>query len=325
LVMNVLAAWVSWWVLYRAVSGQSAHSWIYPVLAFSVWGIFFTLGTIFVKNRKLLYSVYFLCGAGYIFFVTITLSLLIVALVVLFLILTEKQIKKEVERGIKIDFYHLVSHSLRFFVSTVCIVVAVAYYLSITHRSAPTAISIETKTLETEIDWGLKAVALVLPEDKRAMIDDINNNISVDDFFTKNFVEPESAEVPNELNSATDTTRMIGDAAAVEVKKKMLDKSKRDLAKQLGVDVVGEQPMKYVLMAYIDKTERNFFDYSGTDKFYIPLIFALGLFLTTRILGTAVDILLGILILSLIKLLRVTGVINLRNEQREIAMIEYAV
>ena len=159
------------------------------------------------------------------------------------------------------------------------------------------------------MDWGLKAAGFVLSDDKKSMIDDISSGVTVDDFLSKNFVDPgideNMAAVNNAMPSgATDTTKLIGDAAAGKIKEEMLAKSKKDLSKQLGVDVVGEQPMKNVLMAYIDKTERRFFEYSGTDKFYVPIILAFGIFLTARILGTAVDIFLGLFILGIIRLLR---------------------
>jgi hypothetical protein len=123
----------------------------------------------------------------------------------------------------------------------------------------------------------------------------------------------------------TDTTKIIGDATARKMKDEMLAKSKKDLAKQLGVDVVGEQPMKNVLMAYIDKTERGFFEYSGTDKFYVPVILAAGIFLTARILGTVVDIFLGLFILGIIRLLRKAGVIQVNRVQSEVAVIDYSI
>jgi hypothetical protein len=327
--LNVIAAWASWWVLASAVSGRIEHYWVFPALAFGIWGIFFTLNTIFVRNRTYLYSAYALCAAGYIFFVTISWSLIVIALTVLFLVMTERQIKKEIKRGIKVDFYHLVSHSLRYFVSAVCIVAAVAYFLSITHRPAPDPSAIESKSLEMELDWGLKAASYVLPEDKKEMVDDVANNITVDEFLSKNFVKPGIDENMAAVNNiipggATETAMLIGDATAEKMQEEMLAKSKRDLAKQLGVNVIGEQPMKEVLMAYIDKTERSFFEYSGTDKFYIPVILAFGLFLTARILGTAVDILLGVIILGIIKILRITGVISLNQVQKEVAEIEYS-
>jgi len=328
--LNVAAAWVSWWILAGAISGRIVHYWVFPAVAFGVWAIFFTLATIFVRNRMFLYSAYILCAVGYIFFVAISWSLAVISLTVLFLILTEGQIKKEIKRGIRVDFYHLVSHSLRYFVSAVCIVVAIAYYFSITHRQAPDPLKIESQSLELELDWGLKAISYVLPEDKKALVDEIAGGATVDEFLSKNFVKPgidENMETVNNImpDGPTDTTKLIGDATAEKIQEEMLSKSKRDLAKQLGVNVVGEHPMKEVLMAYIDKTERSFFEYSGTDKFYVPVILAFGLFLTARIMGTAVDILLGLLILGIIKLLRVTGVINLNRVQKEVAEIEYSV
>jgi len=206
----------------------------------------------------------------------------------------------------------------------------VAYYFSITEKPAPSAMVIETKTLETEMDWGLKAAGFVLPEDKKTLVNDIANNVTVDQFLSKNFVNPgmdENMATLNNIvpNGPTDTTKLIGDATASKIKEEMLSKSKKDLAKQLGVDVVGEQPMKNVLMAYIDKTERSFFDYSGTDKFYVPVILAFGIFLTARILGTAVDIFLGLFILGIIKMLRLTGIVEINREQREVAVIDYSI
>ncbi len=329
--LNVVAAWASWWVLAGSITGRIQHYWVFPAVAFSIWGIFFTLSAIFVKNRAYLYSAYALCAAGYIFFVAISWSLVVIALTILFLLATERQIKKEIERGIRVDFYHLVSHSLRYFVSAICIVVALAYYFSITHRqAAPNPSAIESKSLEMELDWGLKAAGYVLPGDKKELANEITNNITVDEFLSKNFVKPgidENIETVNNIipGGATEATRLIGDTAAVQIQEEMLSKSKRDLAKQLGVNVVGEQPMKEVLMAYIDKTEREFFEYSGTEKFYVPVILAFGLFLTARILGTAVDILLGIILLGTIKILRVTGVVNLNRVKKEVAEIEYSI
>jgi hypothetical protein len=306
------------------------HIWLFPVLAFSAWGIAFTLTAIFVKNKMYIH-LSFLAGAiGYPFFLGFSLSLLGLLLAMLLLIFTEIQAKKEIARGITINFYQLVSHTLKYFVTAVCMLIAVAYYFSITDKTAtPTPTFLEAKTLEVEMDWGLKAAGFVLSDEKKSMLDDISNGVTVDDFLSKNFVDPgidENIEaVSITPGSPTDTTKIIGNAAAGKIKEEMLAKSKKDLSKQLGVDVVGEQPMKNVLMAYIDKTERGFFEYSGTDKFYIPIILAAGIFLTARILGTLVDIFLGLFILGIIKLFRMSGIIQVNREQKEAAVIEYSI
>jgi len=331
LALNVAAAWISWWVLAGAIFGTMRHVWLYPILAFSLWAIAFTLSAIFVKNKMYIHASFLAGAIGYPFFLGFGFSLLGLLLAMLLLIFTEIQAKKEIARGITINFYQLVSHTLKYFVTAVCMLIAVAYYFSITNKAAaPTPTFIEGKTLQMEMDWGLKAAGFVLPDDKKSMVDDIADGETVDEFLSKNFVDPGISENMDAVNNAmpanaTDTTRLIGDAAAGKIKEEMLAKSKKDLAKQLGVDVVGEQPMKNVLMAYIDKTERGFFDYSGTDKFYIPVILAFGIFLTARILGTAVDLLLGLLILGIIKLLRKIGVIQVRQVQREAAVIEYSI
>ena len=331
--LNIAATWISWWVLAGSIYGKSAHAWLYPVLAFSFWGIVFALSCIFIKNKTYLYSSYAIGGIGYLFFFKPGWSYVAALIAVLLLIGIEKKVKKEIERGIQIEFYHLVSHSLKFFVTTVCLVVAVAYYFSITRTSEtkPSATVIETNTLAMEIDWGLKAAGYVLPPDKKVLIDDVQNNVTVDEFLTKNMPPPEIniSDPANgtgmATNSPSDTTKLIGDAAVAKIQEEMLAKSKRDLAKQLGVTVIGEEPMKEVLMDYIDKTERSFFESTGSEKFYVPIILAFGLFLTARILGTAVDLLLGLFVLLIIKLLRRFNIVEVKQEQREVAFIEYSV
>jgi hypothetical protein len=323
--LNVVAAWISWWVLAGTIFGQSKHAWLFPSFAFGFWGIAFTLMVILVMSRQHIFASLAAGAAGYFLFFGFGFSAIgLLGMLALF-VFTERATKKEIRRGVSIDFYHLVSHTLRYFVTAVCIVIAVSYYFSITERPQSSALVIEEKTLEMEINWGLKAAGMILPEEKKVLIDDINSNVSVDEFLSKNFIEPEFQETLNENQSASEAAKMIGNTVAIEVKNQMLSKSKRDLSKQLEVDVVGEQPMKRVLMAYIDKTERSFFDYTGTDKFYIPIILASGIFLTARILGTVVDLILGLVILAVLKLLRKTGFVEIGSEQREVAMIEYSI
>jgi hypothetical protein len=329
--LNGVSGWIAWWVLSGAIYGGMRHIWLYPILAFSLWGIAFTLSVIFVKSRKFIYSSFIASSIGYLLFFGLGLSAIGAVLAVLLFIFVDFQTKKEIDRGIKINFYHLVSQALKYFVTTICLVIAIVYYFSISQKSsAPSPTFIETKTLEMEMDWGLKAAGFVLPEEKKELIGEIANNITVDDFLSKNFVKPgidENMAAVNNIvpNSPTDATKIIGDAAAMKIQEEMLAKSKRDLAKQLGVNVVGERPMKEVLMAYIDKTERSFFEYSGSEKFYVPVILAFGIFLTARILGTAVDIFLGLFVLLIIKMLRSTGVVSIRHEEKEVAMIEYSI
>lgn len=328
--LSVAAAWISWWVLASAIFGEIQHVWLYPILAFGFWGIAFTLSAIFVQSRKFVYASIFTGGIGYLIFFGVSLSALGAVLAVLFLIFTEYQTKKEIERGIKIDFYHLVSHTLKYFVTAACLVIAVAYYFSIRESAAPKPTLLEKKTLETEMEWGLKAAGVVLSEEKKEMIDDINGGMTVDDFLSKNFVNPgfdESLAVAKNIvpGGPTEATMIIGDAAAVQIREEMLAKSKKDLSKQLGVNVVGEQLMKEVLMNYIEKTQRSFFEYSSSEKFYIPVILAFGLFLTARVLGTAVDIFLGLLILGIIKIMRTSGIVHIKSQQKEVAVIEYSI
>lgn len=330
LTLNAVAAWIAWAVLAAAIYGKTEHVWLYPILAFSFWGILFTLAAIFVRSKKYFHPSLAAGALGYPVFFGLNFSTLGIFVTLLLLVLTESQAKKEIDRGIKIDFYHLVSHTLKYFVTTVCLATAIAYYFSIAEKPSPSPTLLEKRTLETEMDWSLKAAGLVLAEDKKKMIEDITANETVDEFLSKNFVDPQINESMTMAKSIApggpiEAAKLIGDTTAVQIREEMLAKSKRDLAKQLGVGVVGEQPMKEVLTAYIEKTQKSFFEYSGSDKFYIPLILAFGLFLTARVLGTAIDIFLGLMILGIIKLLRVSGVVSVRQEQKEVAVIEYSI
>ncbi|MFA5871943.1 MAG: hypothetical protein WC858_04485 [Parcubacteria group bacterium] len=328
--LNVIAAWVSWWVLGMSVYGKTTHYWLFPVLAFSFWAIAFVLSCIFLENRRYVYASYIAGALGYPISMGFNWSDATAALVVLTFVLIEIQTKKESKRGVKIDFRHLVSHALKYFVTIVCVVIGIAYYFSITNKPAPTASAIEAKSLETEIDWGLKAASFVLQDDKKALIADISSGMTVDEYFKKTMGEQDfsqyaAKEDGSAAGDSNATAKLIGDATALKIQEQMLEKSKKNLSKQLGVTVYGEQRVKDVLIAYIDKSERSFFEYSNTDKFYIPIILAFGIFLTARILATAVDIFLGLSILLLIKLLRRFNVIEIKQEQREVSFIEYSI
>lgn len=329
--LNIIAAWISWWVLASAIYGRTDHPWLFPILAFSLWAMFFALGCIFISNRKYLFSCYTISGAGYLFFIVPGWSFTAIPLTVLFLILTEYQIKKESERGMKVDFYHLASHSLKYFVSIVCLTISISYYFAIYDQASPTATGIEKATIKTEIDWGLTAAGYVMSDENRKLTGEVRNNVTVDDFLSKNWIDQNAAKLQDAQNwennqyQPSDTAKMIGTATAEQIKQEMLAKSKKDLSKQLGVPVVGEMPVKDVIAAYIDKTERNFFENSGSYKLYLPIILAFGLFLTARILGTAIDLLLGLLLLGIIKILIFTSVVNIKKETREVGIIEYSI
>jgi hypothetical protein len=327
--LNVVAGWIAWWVLASSIYGRTTHSWLYPVLAFGFWGVVFILSCIFLKNRVYIYSSYAVSGLGYLFFIKPGWSYIVAVFAILFFIAIEKQVKKEIERGVKIDFYHLVSHGLKYFVTTICLLIAVSYYFSITTSPTFSASIIEKGSLEMEMDWGLKAAGFILSDDKKDLIEKIESGITVDEYLMENIKnrESENIDIVSQSISAdpSEVTKLIGDTTALKIQEEMLSKEKSKLSKQLGVNVLGEQPVKEVLMAYIEKTERSFFENTGSEKFYVPVILAFGIFLTARILGTAVDIFLGLFVLLLIKILRFTGVVSIRHEEKEVAMIEYSI
>ncbi|OGI26084.1 MAG: hypothetical protein A3J76_03985 [Candidatus Moranbacteria bacterium RBG_13_45_13] len=87
----------------------------------------------------------------------------------------------------------------------------------------------------------------------------------------------------------------------------------------------GEEKVKDILVEYVDKSQSDFFERSAGLRMYLPVIMALALFLTARILATIVDIFLGFVILALIRLFRKFGMIGIKKEMREAAVIEYSV
>jgi hypothetical protein len=330
--LNIIAAWISWWILASSIYGRTDHPWLFPILAFSFWAIFFALGCIFIKNRKYLFACYAVSAFGYLLFINPGWSYIAFPFTLLFLAFTEYQIKKESERGMTVDFYHLASHSLKYFVSIVCLVIAISYYFAIYNQASPSASGIESATIKTEIDWGLTAAGYVMSDENRKLAEDVRNNVTVDEFLSKNWIEQNVAKLQeaqnnreNNQNQPSDTAMIIGSTTAQQIKQEMLAKSKKDLSKQLGVSVVGEMSVKDLIAAYIDKTERNFFENSGSYKLYLPIILAFGLFLTARILGTAVDLLLGLVLLGIIKILLITNIVSIKKETREVGMIEYSI
>jgi hypothetical protein len=330
LVLNVAAAWTSWWTLGNSIFGRVAeYDWLIPTIAFSVWAIVFTLGAIFIKNKYLFYGSLVLGGVGYAYLNSFNLSLAAVGLAVVILIATEHGVKKELEKGVRINFYYVVRQALKFFVTAVCLVAAFSYYFSLDRVNAALG-KIEKDSLAQEIDWGLKTAQYIMPEEQREMIEKILSGVTVDEYLIES--QPKAEFEMNELvgmagpeYAGSIDINSVGQSLNQKIKEESLKRSKEEISGYLGIPVTGGEKVKDIIIEYIDKSEREFFERSTGLQMYLPVIMALALFLTARILATIVDIFLGFIILALIKLFRKFGVVGIKREMKEAAVIEYSV
>ncbi len=328
--LNVVCAWTSWWTLGNSIFKRVAeYDWLIPTIAFSIWAIVFTLGAIFIKNKYLFYWSLIFGGFGYVYLNSFNLSLVAVGLAVAILIATEYGVKKELEKGVRINFYYVVRQALKFFVTAVCLVVAFSYYFSLDRMNAALG-KIEKNSLTQEIDWGLKTAQYIMPEKQGEMIDKILSGVTVDEYLIES--QPKAEFEMNELagiagpeSAESIDINSVSQFLNQKIKEESLKRSKEEISEYLGVPVTGREKVKDIIIEYIDKSEREFFERSTGLQMYLPVIMALALFLTARILATIVDIFLGFVILALIKLFRKSEVVGIKREMKEVAVIEYSV
>jgi len=332
LALNIALAWIAWWILGRAFDGRLGNFiWSAPILAFSFWAVSFSLATIFTKNRFWLFGTYIASLAGYLVLVDFGWSSLVLVAAFALLYLTEKSVKKELSIGIRIHFYRVVNLSLKYFVTAVCVVAAVAYYFSLTNRDNLTIPNIERKTLNEEIDWGMKFTSLAMPE-KKDLVANIENGMTVDDYLIENQLSglnPEEFSGTSGINGspsgADGSLGMVGQMVNGKVRDEMLAIYKKNISEQLGVSVQGDEKVREVLTEFIETKQNNFLQEAFSKSFYVALIMALGLFLAIRLIGAGVDILLGFVILGIIKILIAWGAIDLRTETRKVKVINYSI
>jgi len=330
--LNVICAWTAWWTLGNSIFGRVAeYDWLIPAIAFSLWAVVFTLGAIFIRSKLFFHGSLALGGIGYAFLNSFNLSLVAVLLAVATLAATEYGVKKELEKGVQINFYYVVRHALKFFVTAICIVVAFSYYFSLDRENAAFG-RIEKNSLAREIDWGLKAAQHIVSDDRRKMIDEITSGVTVDEYLAQNQPKPEvefdnmlnPGEIPPEYAGFVDIDS-VSQSLNQKIQEESLKRSKEEVSKRLGIPVSGGEKVKDIIVEYIDKSQNDFFEKSAGIRTHLPIIMALALFLTARVLATIVDLFLGLVILGLIKLFRKSGVINFRREMKEAAVIEYSV
>lgn len=331
LAVNVVTAWIAFGILGQVLRGNILkYNWILPIAAFGVWAVFFSLSTIFIRSRWWQYGAWALALLGYIFLVDFGWSSFVLILAFLLFLLTEHTVKNELAGGIRIHFYRVVNVSLKYFVTAVCIVVAVAYYFSLERRENLTIPNIETKTLEEEIKWGLKLAGVFMPE-KEKLIEDIEKDMTVDEYLLKNqLMGGEDADGQMLQNGIADlppdvSVSAIGEVINGQFQQEMLKVSKGKISEQLGVAVQGDEKVKDILVKFIETKQNEFLADAFSKGFYLSLIMALGLFLAIRLIGAGVDIILGFLILGIIKLFVRSGAVEMRKEMREVGVIDYSI
>ena len=332
LVLNVLVAWVSWWTLANSIFDRvSGYDWLIPAVAFSIWAIVFTLGAIFIRSRLLFYSSIVVGALGYSLLNSLNFSLIGVTLAVLILFGTEYLVKRELEKGVQINFYYVIRQCLKYFVTAISLVVAFSYFFALDRDNA-TLGRIEKDSYLRQVEWGLKASRYVLAEENKELIDKILSGVTVDEYLQRD---------DGSLNFSSEELEMIG-ASGIglenqvvleslssslnrEIQRQALEKSKKEISEQLGMEINGDEEVKDVLVQYADKSQQDFLERSTGVRENLPLIMALALFLTVRILATIVDIFLGVVIFGLISLFQKAQIIDIEKEMKEGAVIEYSI
>ncbi len=330
--LNVLAAWASWWTLGNSIFGRvSGYDWLIPAAAISIWAIIFTLGAIFIKSRLYFYSSIVLGALGYLFLNSFNLSFIGVVLGVLILFATEYGVKRELERGVQLNFYYVVRQSLKYFVTAVSLVVAVSYFFSLDRDNADLG-KIERDSLASQVEWGLKASRYVLAGENKQLVDNILSGATVDEYLRRDDgnlgVSSQDLEMIGQSGVSFENQvvlESLGSSLNQQIRQQALEKSKKEISDQLGMEISGDEQIKDVLAEYADKSQQDFLARSTGVRENLPLIMAIVLFLTVRILATILDLFLGVVIFGFIRVFQTAGIVDIRKEMKEAAAIQYSI
>jgi len=327
LVLNVAAAWVSWWTISNSILGKvDEYVWILPIAAFFIWSVLFSLACALIKGKRLIYGSFVLSLAGYIFFLGLNLSVLALLAAFLMFAAAESKIKEELIYGPRLSFFRAVNYGLKFFVTAVCIVIAFAYYFSSDEGKSFLDSSGSSKSMEKLVDWSLKGAGQMFP-DKKEIIADIESGITMDEYLIKSQSKSDlGGDIPSLKEQLPDP--LAGSIAVDEgmigmLEKESLELSKQKISEQLGVEVKGDEKVKDFLVRYVKFKQRDFLAESSS-KIFLPILIALGIFLTAKVIGFVVRVFSEMVVIGLIRLFVHCGVVELKTETRRVKTVEYS-
>jgi hypothetical protein len=297
----IMSAWIAWgsllWVFYIADENLSGYmSWVLPVSMFFLMMFFWSLFLIAESKKSRIFYLVAVSlfpaavvaqGYWYLMGVILLAALLIILLGV-------DWIKKEQENRIVIQPGRLLRFGIAMITTGLCLLVAFEYYFAIKDQINQN----QAPKIEIEVPANVVYAALNLSGNffPGETMQYIANGITVDEYIQLAINNSSRGSVMEELRSSAEKQqgRKLTDEEISNLNEQLdllkteqitKDEYRRELEKQLGMTLRGDDIMRDVLVRMVNEKLYKYFNYSDDSADVVPLWSAVVLFLTIKTLA----------------------------------------
>lgn len=307
-----------WWSIHRAATDPESSQWLSPIILFSILFIFISLGSVIIKNRTLLFSVFALTLAGSLVF---SFSLIqIAAILFSFLLLAAGALR--VQSDLQMVKKIRITRSLRLgksiFVIALSLVITSQFYMTVKDDGM--------ERILNQLNFS-KISSKVTPQILSAMNPQFrgleDEKLTVDEFTLK-MQEDQMEKMGTEMISEIENVMMTPQQEE-EMQAMVLEEGRRQFSEIAGREVKGDEPVSGIFSGMIDKKIDDYFRIGSNSQEMLPIlpfILAVVLFLTVASIGSILAILLVYIAHGLFLLFVKLKLVTIVKVPAEVEMIE---
>lgn len=298
--LSILAAWISWFMVYRSFYWGENHYWSLPIVSLFFSLVFFSLLLLIESRNKFLYlatalallPAFFLSQGSFFLMVPIWICGLLI------IFWGVEKIETEKNERIKLNIGKLIHQGMPLITTGLCLIIAGGYYFSLQNQSqlgnVPRfSIQLPSKIVDIAVQLGSQF-------GEQNVLKEIEQGITVDEFIKMNLGKSIQKQEANDNNVWQEIAEKKLGRKLTEQEQQMLDQqlttnandkmeielARNQLAQQLGVPLTGEEKMQDVVSQVVNKRIEKYFNGNSSDQNQtVPISLAIALFLTTRTLA----------------------------------------
>lgn len=304
---------LGFWSVEQAITVNGASVWLVPILWFSFLFLIIVLSFILIKDEKivnLVISISFLISFLFSFdFYRILFFLFAVLLV----IISQRKIKRDLERNIKIDLGKSISTGKTFLLLALSLLITSQYYSEIKDKGIATTVP---KVEMSEIYGSLtpKILSAINPQYQNISTE----NVTVDEFILEN--------EKNQMGSYLDNMNIPNAELLIDASQQMiLEEGRQKFSDLSGQAITGSEKVTDIFSVIINKKVDDYLVspfLKGDNQPIFPAILAFILFFTVVSLSGLVARLLVWIIILLFKIFIKLGWVKVNRVMMEVERID---
>ena len=305
-----------WWSAKNIIETPQTENWFLPIVLFSSFFIFWSLGLILIKNDWLFYGLSVLSVMiSFIWFFSWGYAL-VVAVALISLFAGRKVAQDEMSARVKISVWNSLRLERRFFVFAISLILTGQYFFSGGQMTAAKSLP-QLKISDKQAEYLTKIFSKFDPTLKSQKN---INKMTVDEFILLN--AGQDGEYDYDYNNLSAENKNI----LLKKKKQMiLQKGRENLSRMAERNILGNEKILDVFTGIvnnkINKLADNNIGYLDGEISLTYIIFSILLFLTIFSLGMLISPILILLTWLMFKFMIVVGLIGIKNKTVEMEII----